>query len=101
MTERANGTTGIFVELADGQPGRDPRYPEAIPAYRDPLTGAVSCAYPSDGPRYDYCSVVPKQRADGTTGVFLDLIFGQPALDPVYVGATPALRDPLTGARYC
>ena len=69
---------------------------EAIPAYRNPLTGAVSCAYPSDGPRYDYCSVVLKQRA-----VFLDLIFGQPALDPVYLGATPALRDPLTGARYC
>jgi hypothetical protein len=43
---------------------------------------------------------VPKLRTDETTGLFLDLIFGQPALDPVYLGATPALRDPLTGARY-
>jgi hypothetical protein len=37
-----------------------------------------------------YCAAAPVLRADGTTGVFVDLVDGQPLSDSVYAGATRA-----------
>ena len=37
-----------------------------------------------------YCMPHPVARADGTTGIAVDLLRGQPTEDPTYTGATPA-----------
>ena len=57
---------------------------------------------PPQGPGHEgYCAPHPMMRADGSVGVFLDLIAGQPNWDPTYAGATPASVDPATGAIFC
>jgi hypothetical protein len=43
------------------------------------------------GDRGAYCAATPLLRADGTTGVFVDLVEGQAATDPRYAGATRAV----------
>lgn len=40
--------------------------------------------------RDGYCTKEPFTRADGTKGLFADLEFGQPSVDPAWQGATPA-----------
>lgn len=41
--------------------------------------------------RGEYCAAQAVKRADGTTGIYVDLLEDQPAADPAYAGATRAL----------
>jgi hypothetical protein len=45
---------------------------------------------PPPSPRGGYCATTPVMRADGTSGIFVDLELGQADTDPTYAGATPA-----------
>lgn len=45
-------------------------------------------------PSHDgYCTKEPFTRLDGTKGLFADLEFGQPSVDPAWQGATPAFYE--------
>lgn len=50
----------------------------------------VSAAAKAQVNRDGYCSQAPVKRADGTTGRFVDLEFGQASVDSRWFGSTPA-----------
>jgi hypothetical protein len=50
--------------------------------------------------RKGYCMPYPVLRSDGTFGIYVNLVDGQPSWDPEYADATPALVDE-NGAEYC
>ncbi len=104
---------GTFLNLNKGQPDSDPNYAGATPArYVEgegitcdaPPPGDVQdgfeAGYPSFGPpsppeRTGYCTaagdVNPLSGQPIPAGTFVDLLTNQPASDPDYAGATPAI----------
>jgi hypothetical protein len=57
----------------------------------DALTAYCSGSAKAHRSPGEYCTATPVNRADGTVGRYVDLVFDQQLNDPKYAGATPAL----------